>query len=207
MPFGVVPRRPGPAPLGESGAGVWRALVVLGGHPARVPDLGAPSGLASLGIIGKSFKHERQGWRVNVKKELGTVKQRRANLLDLAVDGTTPKAVFVDRDAPMQAEEERLRRRVEALTADATSSAAAASQQRGVVAHARLLRRGLDKLEPAAWRAFLVKLVDKIVVQPTGLEVHLVIPTAQAESQRSNQSSSSASTLVRAEIGSFSSSW
>ena len=144
-----------------------------------------------------------------VKKELGAVKQRRANLLDLAVDGTIPKAVFVDRDAPMQAEEERLRRRIEALTAEATSAAAAASQQRGVVAHARLLRRGLDKLDPAAWRAFLIKLVDKIVVQPTGLELHLVLSGAQVEagSQRSNQSSSSASTLARAEIGSFRSSW
>jgi len=29
------------------------------------------------------------------------VKQRRANLLNLAVDGTIPKAVFVDRDAPI----------------------------------------------------------------------------------------------------------
>ena len=73
-------------------------------------------------------------------------------------------------------------------------------------AHARLLRRSLDKLDPAAWRAFLTKLVEKIVVQPAGLELHLVLP-AQVRSQRSNQASRSSSTLVRAEIGSFSSSW
>jgi len=94
---------------------------------------------------------------------------------------------------------------VEALTAEAASSAAA-SQQRGVVAHARLLRRGPDKLDPAAWRAFLTKLVEKIVVRPASLELHPVLP-AQVPSQRSNQASSSSSTLARAEIGSFSSSW
>ena len=95
---------------------------------------------------------------------------------------------------------------VEALTAEAASSAAA-SQQRGVVAHARLLRRGPDKLDPAAWRAFLTKLVEKIVVGPTELEVHLVLPAAQVASQRSNQASRSSSTRAAAGFGSFSSSW
>jgi len=64
----------------------------------------------------------------------------------------------------------------------------------------------LDKLDRAAWRAFLTKLVEKIVVQPAGLELHLVLPT-QVPSQRSNQASSNSKTLARAEIGSFSSSW
>ena len=95
---------------------------------------------------------------------------------------------------------------VEALTAEAASSAAAASPATSVVAHARLLPRGLDKLDPAAWRAFLTKLVEKIVVQPAGLELQLVLP-AQVPNQRSNQASRSSSTLARAEISSFSSSW
>ena len=43
---------------------------------------------------------------------------------------------------------------------------------------------GHDALDAADWRAFLTKLVEKIVVGPTELEVHLVLPAAQVASQR-----------------------
>lgn len=156
-------------------------------------------------IVGRQIDVQRE---VDVvRREQQAVQRRRANLLDLAVDGGIPKATFVERDAPMAAEEDRLTRRLAKLTAEATSSAVTASKQRAVVAHAKLLRRGLDRLDVEGWRDFLVKLVEKIVVQPTTLELHLLIPSAQVASQRSNQASSNSSTLARAEIGSFSSSW
>jgi hypothetical protein len=105
------------------------------------------------------------------------------------------------------AEEDRLTRRLADLTAEAASSSAAASRQKAVLAHAKLLRRGLDALDDAGWRAFLSRLVDKIVVGPTALELHLVLPAAQVASQRSNQESSTSTTVSRAGFGSLSSSW
>jgi len=122
------------------------------------------------------------------------------------VDSTITKQVFAERDAPLKSEEERLARRVAELKAEAALGAAAASTQRVVLAHARLLRAGVDRLDDEQWRAFLVKLVEKIVVGPDALELHLVLPTTQA-SQRSNQASSKASTLARSGGLSFSSSW
>jgi hypothetical protein len=139
------------------------------------------------------------------QKELAVLQRHRANLLDLAVDGTIDKRIFTERDAPLRIEEERLTRRVAELRTEAASSAAAASTQRAVLAHAKLLRRGLGKLNETQWRDFLVKLVEKIVVGPDGLEVHLVLPTQV--SQRSNQASNRATTLARSGGGSFSSSW
>ena len=45
----------------------------------------------------------------DVGKALRDVRSRRERLLDLAVDGTVPKAKFAERDAPLAAEEERSR--------------------------------------------------------------------------------------------------
>ena len=141
------------------------------------------------------------------QKELAAIQRRRANLLDLAVDGAIPNKVFTERDAPMAVEEERLTGRLAELNAEAASSRAAASKQKAMLAHAKLLRRGLDDLAPADWRNFLSKLIDEIVVGPTALDPHLVLPAAQAASQRSNHASSNSSTLAAAGFGSFSSSW
>ena len=141
------------------------------------------------------------------QKELAAIQRRRANLLDLAVDGAIPNKVFTERDAPMAVEEERLTGRLAELNAEAASSRAAASKQKAVLAHAKLLRRGLDDLAPADWRNLLSKLIDKIVVGPTALDLHLVLPAAQAASQRSNHASSNSSTFAAAGFGSFNSSW
>jgi hypothetical protein len=130
-------------------------------------------------LFGTAARHQQRlaGRQIDVRRatdvvqrELRDVERRRENLLDLAVDGTIPKSVFAQRDMPMRAEEERLTRRLATLTAEAVSCAALASKHRAVVAHVKLLRRGLDKLDAAGWRDLLIKLVEKIVVQPAGLE-------------------------------------
>lgn len=167
-------------------------------------------------LFGAAERHRAQiaGRQVDVHREVKVAKdqltalgRRRANLLDLAEDGAISKELFRERDTPLKLEADRLQRRVAELTAEATSSAARASRQKAVLAHAKLLRSGLGKLDEAGWRNLLVKLVERVVVHADGLELHLVLPTAQVAIQRSNQSSSNCSTLSRSGFGSFNSSW
>src|SRR5439155_2711466 len=144
-------------------------------NPDRL--LGAEQYQARQGARHGEVRHEAE----EVARALRDCRARRARLLDLAIDGTVPKAVFSERDAPLAAEEERLARRADVLAKAAAGSAAQAARAKAVEAQARLLRSGLDRLDFAGWRRFLAILVDHIRVRPEALEVGVIFaPPAPA---------------------------
>jgi site-specific DNA recombinase len=152
--------------------GVWRTVSDVLRDPAfliqqvRAHQAGLDAERAAL-----------QSELAGLRRQAARVEDQRRRLLELYIDGAIDKAAFQARARPLTAAASKTGAEVQRLEATLAQGGVDAKREEAAVRQARLIQRGIDRLDAAGRQRLLRLLVERVVVAENGMTVHGVLPS------------------------------